>query len=165
GADVSPNEIQSRVNLAVDAAERLDDGTKQAFWDYYRVGNADLAAYFLDRERALPHLQTQARAVNVGGAGARDGYQFSRQEAERLASSTSVTDAQLRDTVSQAVDVGTGLGRVAGYYGDNYSVSDAANELFFSDTEAKRRRERLAAREQAQFAGAGGLGRSSLGTS
>jgi hypothetical protein len=140
----------------------LDAGTKQAFWDYYRVGENDLAAFFLDRDRALPHIQNTARAAKLGGYGYTQGVGLSQAEAERLATS-SIGDADLRGTLGTAIDVSRDAGKLGQIYGDNYNLADASNELFFADTNAKRKRERLSDRERGQFAGQSGIGRGSLG--
>lgn len=162
GADVSPTEVQSRVNLATDAAQQLDDNSKAAFWDYYKIGPGDLAAYFLDQDRALPLIQQQARAVRVGAAANQDNLRVDRTLAERLATSN-VSDADLGQTVGATAQLSQDVGKIASLYGDTYSVTDAANELFFNDSEAQRKRQRLTDRERATFGGSGGVGRSSLG--
>lgn len=162
GSDVSPAEIQSRVNLATDAALRLDDNSKQAFWDYYRLAPADLAAYFLDRDRALPQIQKQARAAQIGSAANRDKLGVNKTLAEQLAGS-SVSDADLAGTVAASARLTEQVGHIADIYGDSYSVGDATSELFFADAEAQRKRERLADKERATFGGSSGIGKSTLG--
>lgn len=162
GSDVSPSEIQSRVNLATDAALSLDDNSKRAFWDYYRIGPSDLAAYFLDRDRALPAIQQQARAAKIGAAANRDQLDVNRGLAERLAGST-ISDNDLGQTVAAASKLTKDVGQIASFYGENYGVADATNELFFADEAAQRKRDRLLDRERATFSGQGGIGKSSLG--
>lgn len=164
GADVSPNEIQSRVNLATDAAQRLDDNSKKAFWDYYKIGPSDLSAYFLDRERALPQIQKQARAAQIGAAANRDQLGVNKSLAEQLAAS-SVSDADLAGTVAASARMTEQAGHIADIYGDSYDVADATSELFFADAEAQRKRERLTDKERATFGGSGGIGKSTLGQS
>lgn len=161
GADVAPTEIQTRVSLATDAASSMDDASKKAFWDYYRIGQGDLAAYFLDRDRAMPAIQKQARAAQIGAAANRDQLGVNRTLAERLAGS-GVSDADLAGTVAGAARLTQDVGRIASFYGDNYNVEDASNELFFQDTQAQRKRERLVDRERATFGGTGGIGQGSL---
>lgn len=162
GSDVSPSEVQSRVNLATDAAHRLDDSTKQAFWDYYKVTPTDLAAYFLDRDRALPTIQTQARAAQIGAAANRDQLSVNRSLAESLAGS-SVSDADLAGTVGTASRLAQDVGHIGDIYGDSYDVTDATSELFFNDAAAQKKREKLSDRERATFGGQSGIGRSTLG--
>lgn len=162
GSDVSPSEIQSRVNLATDAATTLDDNSKKAFWEYYRIGENDLAAYFLDRDRAMPTIQKQARAAQIGAAANRNQLGVNVSLAEQLAGSK-VSDDDLAGTVGTASRLTQDLGQIASFYGDAYTVNDATNELFFADEQAQKKRERLTDREKATFGGSGGIGKGSLG--
>lgn len=164
GSDVSPAEIQSRVGLATDAAQRLDDNSKKAFWDYYRITPTDLAAYFLDRDRSLPLIQQQARAAQIGAAANQDRLDVNKSLAERLAGS-GISDNDLAGAVGTAAGLSRDVGHLGDIYGDSYNVNDAANEVFFSDQEAQRKRQRLTDREKATFSGQGGIGRSTLGQS
>lgn len=161
GNDVSPSEIQSRVNLATDAAQRLDQNSKQAFWDYYRVTESDLAAYFLDRDRALPQIQQQARAAQIGAAANQDNIGINRGLAEQLAAS-GVSDTDLPGTVAATAQLAQQVGHIADIYGDSYDVKDAASELFLNDSGSVQKRQRLTDREKATFNGRSGLGQSTL---
>lgn len=163
GSDVAPTEIERRVGFAVDAANRLDDGTKRAFSEFYGVGTHDLAAYFLDRDRALPLVQKQARAARIGAAGFNQGVGFNRARAERLAESTIVGEGEVESAVGTVAETARDVGRLGQLYGDRgYTADTAAEEVFFGDVEAKRRRQHLIERERAEFAGSAGVGRSSL---
>lgn len=162
GSDVSPAEINTRVSFAVDAANRLDPGTRRAFEEFYGVQTPDLAAFFLDRERALPHIQKIARSARVGAAAFNQGSGFTREQAEQLGASTLVSDNELEQAVSQAVEVGRDTGKLGSLYGESFDVNTAAQEIFNADVEAKQRRQRLASRERAEFTGSSGLGKSSL---
>lgn len=163
GNDVSPQEIQTRVGHAVDAANQVDDGTKRAFRDYYGVGANDLAAFFLDQTRALPHIENIAKAARIGAAGFDQGVDFNRTEAERLATSTMVGSSQIEQAVGAVAEQGRDVGRLGQIYGDrSYGAGTAADEVFFGDTEAKRRKQALVDRERAEFSGGSGVGKSSL---
>lgn len=162
GSDVSPSEIKTRVDLAVDAAQRLDDGTRQAFRDFYGLGPSDLAAYFLDRERALPQLQQIARGAQIGGAGYSQGLAMTRQRAERLATSVLVGDEQIAPSIGRVANLTKDIGLLGGLYGGDYTQTDAEQEVFFADEQARRKRQDLAAREIGQFSGSSGVGKGSL---
>lgn len=162
GKDVAPQEISQRVGYAVDAAHRLDAGTKRAFQEYYGVNTSQLTAFFLDQKRALPIVEQQARAATVGASAMNSGVNVNRQVAERLATSN-VADQNLAQQMQSAVQASKDVGKLSQLYkGDQYGIDDAANEAFFNDAEAKRRRQRLTAQEQATFNGNSGVGRSSL---
>lgn len=163
GNDVSPNEIQSRVNYAVDAAQRLDAGTKAAFWEFYNVGETDLAAFFLDRERAMPYVQKVAKAARIGAEGHRQGIGITKQQAELYASGTLV-EGEIEQTVAGAVDAGKRLNLIGALYGDRFEVTDAVEEAFLGSAPAREKRKKLSARETAEFSGSGGLSRTALGS-
>lgn len=165
GTDVSPSEIKSRVDLAVGAAERLDAGTQRAFREYYGIGRDDLAAYFLDRDRAMPALQRIARGARIGGAGFGQGLTISRERAEQLAGSDLVVDSQIAPSIGRVATLATDIGKLGGLYGGGYSQRDAEQEVFFGDEKARRRRRDLASREVAEFDGGSGVGEGSLNAS
>lgn len=162
GKDVSPNEINQRVNFAVTAAQRADEGTKQAFRDYYGVDTSHLASYFLDQDRAMPFLEKQARAAQIGAGAINNGTGLARNQAEYLAQSTMISNQQIDMTMGQAAGMGRDAGKLANFYHDNYDVNTAATELFMGDAAAKRKREDLVARERATFSGNSGVSRSGL---
>lgn len=164
GSDVSPSEINERVGLAVSAADRVDAGTKRAFRDLYGVGSSDLAAYFLDRERALPLVQRQGRAAAIAGAGYNQGVNFDRATAERLATSTLVGTAEIDTAVGSVAEAGQRTTFLGDLYGDQgYDTTTAAEEVFFGDSTARRRRQRLTQQQDADFSQGSGVGRGSLG--
>lgn len=156
GQDVSPVELNDRVNMAVTAAHTLDEGTRQVFSDWYGIHPNDLAAYFLDQNRAVPLLQTQARASAIGGSAVNAGGQINQGRAEQLANQSTLSDNQLRASESQAVVLGREgelLSQING--GPAYSQATAENELFLSDAQAIEARRRLAAQEQGNFSQGG----------
>lgn len=163
GKDVSPQEIQTRVGYAVDAAQRMDAGTKQAFKQFYNIDPQHLVPFFLDQGRALPHIQQQARAAMIGAAGFNAGQAgVTRQLAEHLATSN-IADQNLAPTMQQALGDTRDVGFLSDVYGGGrYGLNQATEEAFFQDAEAKRRKARLVGQEQATFAGGSGVGRSSL---
>lgn len=163
GNDVAPTEIQTRVGYAVDAAQRVDAGTKKAFKEFYGVTSDHLAAFFLDQDRALPQIHKQARAARIGSEGYDQGIGLlSRNEAERLATSDLVGDTEISSAMAGVAENSKGVGFLGDLYNQDYSTKDAANEVFFGDVAAKRKRQDLIGRERATFAGNTGVGKTSL---
>lgn len=165
GRDVAPTEIERRVGYAVDAAQRVDEGTKWAFRQYYGIDPPQLAAFFLDQDRAMPIIEKQAKAARIGASAYNQNVQggWSQAYAERLATSTLVAQDDIEGAVSGAAEAGRDVGLLGQLYGDrDYSAATAAEEVFFADTAAKRRRQKLIQRETAEFGGASGVGRGSL---
>lgn len=158
--DVSPKEIQDRVNLATEKANSLDDATKDAFWRYHNVGPTDIAAFFLDQNRALPQLQKISKQVDVGAAAERQGLNVDAGRANELANSPQAGNAdQLFGNVARDAREG---GRIAQVYNEVYTQRDAENDAFFGSSAAKQKKSELASKERATFGGGSGVGQGSL---
>lgn len=162
GRDVSPVEIRDRVGLAVEAANSLDGETRQAFRDFYGVAETDLAAFYLDPDRAQPWLERVSKATRVGAAALRQGLQTSRGRAEELASLAGAGDAD--QLYGQVADLTATGGKLAELYGQEYGQTDAEEETFRGLASARRKRQKLSDREQAEFSGGSGVSRTSLST-
>lgn len=162
GKDVAPTEVSQRVGYAVQAANRADEGTRNAFRDYYGIDGSHLAAFFLDQEKAMPLLEKQSRAAAIGGAGNNNGLNFSKDQAEALSQSQLVSPQQYDQAVGQVAGMARDGGQLAGFYGDNYDSNAAAAEIFFGDAAAKKKREDLASKERGSFSGGSGVSKSSL---
>lgn len=161
GKDVSPQEISSRVNLAVDAANKLDSNTLDAFTHWYGVGANDLAAFFLDQDRALPHIQKIAKAVSIGGGYGREGLSIEQSRAEQLAGWAGDRDTgQLVSAVAGLARRGEELSNI--YGGEDYRLANAEGEVFQGAESERRKRLQLAAMEEGTFSGQSGVGKTTL---
>lgn len=84
--DVSPAELQSRITEGFNAVAQADPAVKQSFAKMYGVGEAELAAYFLDPEKSAPLLRERARAAQIAGrAQEQAGIELAVGTAENLA--------------------------------------------------------------------------------
>jgi hypothetical protein len=63
---VSASEVSSRLTTAYDAANNADPQTKALLHSYFGVDTGNLAAYYLDPSKALPLLQQQITAAQIG---------------------------------------------------------------------------------------------------
>jgi hypothetical protein len=63
--DVSPQELQTRVQQGFRAVEDADPEVKRQMQELYGVSEAGLAAYFLDSTKAAPILTRQAEAAKI----------------------------------------------------------------------------------------------------
>jgi len=160
GKDVSPQEVKSRVDLAVDATNRIDDDYKKAMQDYYGLDEGHLTSYFLDQKRAEPYLQKQAKALKLGQAASRNELALDRTEAERLATSNQAENADfLMGQAAYNWNAGQGLSKI---YGTDYAKTDALDESFFGTASSKRKRRELGEMEKATFSQSGGAGKGAL---
>ena len=97
--DVSPEELQGRIDQGYQAVKNASPTVIAEFKRLYGVGEGDLAAYFIDPERARPtfdryEAQRQAQAAAVSSqAQAQAGLALTAQESEALVRS-GITETQ-----------------------------------------------------------------------
>ena len=96
--DVSPAELQDRINQGYRKVQDADPAVKQEMQRLYGVSEQQLAAYFIDPERGVTALKRQAEAAQIAGRGRElAGFELTVQQAEELASrGISPEEAQAR---------------------------------------------------------------------
>lgn len=164
GKDVSPQEIAGRVNLAVEKVQRSDPNELQALADWHGIGPNDLAAFFLDEDRALPLLQKISKSATIGGGYRREGLGINQARAEQLAGYAGERDVNgLVSNVAQLTRRGEELSNI--YGGEDYRQANAEGEVFQGAESERRKRLQLAAMEQGTFSGSGAVGKTTLAKS
>ncbi len=84
--DVSPAELQARIQDGYRAVAEADPQVRTQMQRLYGVSEGGLAAYFLDPERATPLIQRQAQAARIAArAQEQAGFTISAQTAEQVA--------------------------------------------------------------------------------
>lgn len=83
--DVSLSELNDRIQLGRKAMFEQPREVIDTLMRDYGATEGELTALFLDPDRALPLVEKQWRAAQIGGAGARTGFGSTRAENERLA--------------------------------------------------------------------------------
>ncbi len=84
--DVSPQELQTRVQEGFRAVQDADPEVKRQMQELYGVNEAGLAAYFLDPEKAAPILTRQAQAAKIAARAREQGrIQLLKGTAEEIA--------------------------------------------------------------------------------
>ena len=84
--DVSPQELQERVELGFRKVRDADPEVKRQMKELYNVSDAGLAAYFLDPEKTVTILTRQARAASIAARGREQGgLNLTAASAEALA--------------------------------------------------------------------------------
>lgn len=162
GNDVSPAEVQRRVDEASDSIYRLDANTQQAFMDYYGVGAGELTAYILDADRGRDAINRVVHGGRIAGAAAGYGVNLTQAQAENLGGMSTQNYVQEAQQFGQLAGVGQRLSDI--YAGEDYGVNEAGAEVFQGSTDAQRRRKALQAREQAEFSGGGQNSATALGS-
>lgn len=148
--DLSPSELKSRVDLWIDVA-REDTNTLTQLQRLYGMSSTEYAAYLLDPTRATPLLQKQARAINFAGAGSRHGYDVTKTMAERYGDQLGIDQDKAEQGFSAIQDVLDPTEKLANIYGEQYTLDDAAAEVFGGDANAGNKRKKLASQERATF--------------
>jgi hypothetical protein len=168
GADISAVEFKERVVVAVDRVKMADPATKNAFQQFYGIGEADLAQYFLDPTKNLVNLKEKATAAEIGGAAIGQGLSATMTSAEDLARfGINREQAQIGyGRIAEELPTTSKLSNVYSETGITYGQTDAEQATFKELASAKRKKERLKELEEGQFSGSSGtaLGAGALST-
>ncbi len=161
GKNVSPSEIQSRVDLATQATVLANPSYRQAL-NQIGISDGQLTAYFLDPTKALPNLQKTAATAAIGSEAIQQGLAFNQSYAEQLALS-GVTASQARQGYQQvAQELGT-LTNIGSMYGEEWTQQEGAEAVFGTSANAVSQRASLVGKERGAFGGATGTAKSGLG--
>lgn len=158
--DVSPVELEDRLMMGqkrvMEAAPQVRDTIRQFYGDAIKDG--DVLAFVVDPKNALEQIRRKVTAAEIGAGAAQAGLGTTRQRAEEL-ESYGVTGEQARQgfqTVAEVAPRGSQLASI--YREEPYTQTEIEAEVFGTAgaVEARKRRERLTARERSAFSGTSG---------
>lgn len=166
--DVSPDEVEARIQYGYQAVKQADPQVVAEFERLYGVTQGELAAYFIDPTRMRPtfdryEAERQARSAQIAAAGTTQaGMTITQQQAEQLAragvsqETAQATFATLGDTqeLFQAMTPGEQAISQEQQIAGAFNVNAEARQAI-----AKRRRSR-----QAAFEAGGGFATGQQGT-
>lgn len=158
--NVSPSEIQTRVDLATQATILANPNYKKAL-NQMGISDSDLTAYFLDEKKALPYLQKSAATAAIGAQAIQNNLAFDQAYAEGLATS-GITAEQAGQGYAQIAQEADTMGKLGSIYGSTYGQREAEEATFRGGAAAKKRSS-LASKERAAFSGAAGGARAGFG--
>jgi hypothetical protein len=159
--DIAPTEIAERAGKATEYVNTLDQHQLSVLQRRRGLGVGDLAAHFLDPDRALPALQKSVQTALLGAERERAGYDFSDVQSEMLFSQ-GITAQQARQGYGAIREVESSLSRLAEIEGTEFGVGDLESEVFGASGEAAERRRRLESGERARFGGSSATSTTSL---
>lgn len=158
--DLSPIELEDRVQLAVNRVKNAPASVMEAFQKFYPgLGVTDMVAYVLDPKQALPELQRKVQAAEIGGAFAENKLGIDEARARQLAG-YGVTAEAARSGASTIAGVQPRATELANIYGQTPMTQQQLEQEVFNlagGTETSMQRKKLAEREQASFSGQSGL--------
>ena len=164
--DISPQELGERVVTAVNRVQTADKAITETLKRYYGLQDSDMVAAILDPTTQLPSIQRQIAAAEIGAAAGRQGLNAGKFVSEQLAAQ-GVTKEQAERGYATIADILPTAEKLSDIYGttlDRYTLPEAEQEVFNQLASAQRKRQRLVQREVAEFGGASGVGRGSLGS-
>lgn len=159
-SDVSPTELKGRVDLAVQATEFADPELRTAL-AAQGVDTGSMVAYFLDENRAMPLIQKQMAASQIGAAALRNNLTMNAGNAMEWAKQ-GITAQQAKEGYGQIAGYLPEAQKLASIYGDFYDQQTAEAEIFGQSGAAGEKRKKLASQERASFGGAVGGAKSGL---
>jgi hypothetical protein len=166
GNDVSPSELQSRVEIANQSIQNADPFYTDSLRKLYGLQSGDMLAYALDPERALPFITRQQKAAQFGAEAARQGLQVTTPMAETYTGQLGVSQEQARQGFEQVAQVLPAAQRLSQITpgGQPVGMEEVTSAVFggAGSAEYKQRLQKLSEQEQSRFAGQSGVGRSSL---
>lgn len=154
--DVSVKELSDRVDLARQAAYQAPTEVRQALRSQFGLGDGDLAAYFLDSDRAAPLLQRTYNAATIAGASTRTGYNTSADQDYMLAD-LGITADQAQSGFNQLAQQRELFDPLAGHNEGAITVDEQLGAAFGGSAAATRRIEDRRRSRVAEFGGGGGF--------
>lgn len=161
GKNVSPTEVQNRVDLAVQATTMAPENVKQALKQITGLTEGDMVAYFLDEEKAMPLLNKSIKAAQIGAQALAQGLSFDVGYTEGLAMA-GITAEQARQGYSSLAQEMTSLSTLGEIYGVGWSQREGEQVAFEGNAAASEKRKRLASQERGAFSGSAGTARGGL---
>lgn len=167
GEDVSPSELEFRVQRGVVAARDAPEEVRNALEDFYGIQPAEsfLASYFLDPDLALPVMERQMQSAMISGLSDREGFQVRRESAETLQQLGVQTREQIQSGLEEASRSRALASETISERGDDITDSDLLGAAFGVNTRSSDAIRRRLERRRSRFGGrAGGPGVDRQGT-
>jgi len=153
-SDVSPAEFAERVNQGYEAVRFADPQVISQMQELYGVSEGELAAYFLDPDRATPVLLQRAQAAQTAAGAAQAGMQLSVAEAEQLAQE-GITQQQARAGAALIEQTQELFQPTTGEDEPAFTREEQLGAVFGTDPAAAQRLRQRQRRRQAEFEAGG----------
>lgn len=163
GNDISPNELQSRAQIAHDTYFSAPAEWRQ-MWTSYGFSHGDAIAAILDPNTATQLLNDRAQQVEIGGTAKQYGFDVSQQRAQQF-QQHGTTLAQAQKAYQQiATSYGTDQ-NIASRFGTTFNQQQEENDLLLGNGADALKRQTLYNEERGLFEGSTGANNQSLSVS
>lgn len=160
--DVSPQELQSRAQIAQQVWLSNDADTKTAWRSFYGLSDGTAIANILDPKTALPIIQREANAAQAGGEMLRQGLSPDQQRLEGY-SDQGYTVAQMDKGIQQTAAEQQTMGGLSQRFGIGYDQGTALDATIGNNATALATRQRLISNETALFSSRSAADSAALG--
>lgn len=164
GNDISPQELQSRAQVAHDTYFAAPQEWRD-MWAQYGFSHGDAIASILDPNVGTQILQDRAAQVQIGGTAKQYGFNVDQQRAQQFQQHGTTLD-QARKAYQQLGQYYQTDQNIANRFGQTFGQTQEENDLLLGDASAANQRKILYNEEQGLFDGrAGGADQHSLAIS
>ena len=156
GQDLDSEEFKDRIKEVSTGVINADSATKETFKKFFpSLTDSDLVAYFLRPDETLPILKQKVAAAGIGGVAAQQVSAISATRAMDLAQFGVTRDDALTgyEQIGGILQDTTKLSDIYSEEKINYGQAMAEDEYLKKDAKSKLKRNRLASKERAMFAG------------
>jgi hypothetical protein len=162
GKNISPKEVQSRVDLATQATILSNPDYRKAL-NQMGIDNGQITAYFLDTDRALPYIQKAAATAQIGAEALTQNLTFDVGFAEEMAT-RGISAEQARSGYAQIASELDTMRALGMQYGEEWNQRTGEQAAFGLGADAAQKKGRLLSRERGAFSGGSGGARAGLGS-
>jgi hypothetical protein len=162
GKNVSPTELQNRVDLATQATVLANPAYRKAL-NQMGIKDNELTAYFLNPDKALPILQKSAATAAIGAQALNQGLTFDVAYSEQLATQ-GISAQEAQQGYSQIANELDTMKALGSFYGEHYDQRTSEESIFEGKADATQKKARLLSQERGAFGSATGGARGGLST-
>jgi hypothetical protein len=165
GKNISPSEIQQRVDMATQATILSNPDYRKAL-NQMGIDDAHITAYFLDTNKAMPYLQKAAATAQIGAEALRNNLQFDQGYADQLAT-MGISADQARQGFQQVAGELDTMNALGAVYGEDWNLKQSEAATFGTEgaTAAQAKQRRLLSAERGAFGGREGAAAQGSGLS
>jgi len=173
GSDVSPAEVNTRINAAMTAITAEDPFVKEQLQQQFNLTTGDLIGHLLDPATQASVIANKVTAAQVGAEASRAGVDVNAANAYALANQ-GITQAQAQQGFQSIAQQLPGTQELASRYAGYTPVGDVGAALQTAtfgapgtqtQAQAEAELQRLRTQEVSAFSGSSGAGKGSLGIS